>query len=109
MDAIKNGTIGPEDGNAMKVIQAITAIVGFFLPAVVAAAVLNRKPFKLLGFSSDIKLSQAGLVIFIILSGMIVSSSLAYFNNNIPIPASWKVNLMKWKMSITSRWRLLSA
>jgi CAAX protease family protein len=95
MDAIKNGMIGPEDSNAMKVIQTITAIVGFFIPAVVAAFVLNRKPFKLLGFSSDIKPAQAGLVILIILSGMIVSSSLAYLNNIIPVPASWKITFQE--------------
>lgn len=91
MDAINNGTIGPGDSNAMKVIQIITAVIGFLLPAVVAAWVLNKKPFNLLGFSPGIKPGQAGLVLLIILTGMVVSSSLAYFNENIPLSPSLKL------------------
>ena len=95
MEAIKQGLIGPEDSDAMKIMQALTAIFGFFVPAVLAAYVLNRKPFKLLGFPGNIKASQAGLVILIILSGMIVSASLAYFNERIPISDSWRIQFDK--------------
>lgn len=91
MEVFKTGKIGPEDGDAMKVIQVITAVVGFLFPAVVAAWVLNKKPFQLLGFSTGVKPAQAGLVLLIILTGMIVSSSLAYLNEHIPISPSWRL------------------
>ncbi|MEI9944033.1 MAG: CPBP family intramembrane glutamic endopeptidase [Chitinophagaceae bacterium] len=87
----------PAYANTMKVIQVINATVGFLLPAIVTAAILNRKPMALLGFSSNIKFNQAGLVIGITIFGLLVSSSLAYFNEQIPVPASWKITFDKWE------------
>jgi membrane protease YdiL (CAAX protease family) len=95
LKALRKSQIGPEDSLAMRLMQTITAIVGFFIPAVLAAYVLNRKPFKLLGFPGNIKPGQAALVILIMLSGMIVSASLAYFNERIPISGEWRVQFDK--------------
>lgn len=97
LDALRNGQIGPGDSNAMKVIQAITAIGGFFIPALITAALLNRKPLKLLGFSGPVKPSQAALVILIIGAALIVSTGLSYFNNHIPLPQDWKIKFDKWE------------
>jgi membrane protease YdiL (CAAX protease family) len=47
---------------------------------------------KLLGFSStDIKLSQVGLVILLIGTSLLVATSLSYLTNNTPIPDGWKI------------------
>jgi hypothetical protein len=70
-----NGMSNPAYSNAAKVLQSIQAVFGFFVPAVVTASLLNRKPLKLLGFSSNIKLSQAGLVVLIMGASLIVSAS----------------------------------
>jgi membrane protease YdiL (CAAX protease family) len=91
--------VNPDPGyaNIMKVMQAIIALVGFFIPAVVTAAVLNRKPMRLLGFSSRIKAEQAGLVVLIIGVSLIVSTSFSWFNYHIPIPDTWKIRFNQWE------------
>lgn len=80
----------PAYADAYKVIQVIAAIVGFFLPAVLAAYLLNRKPMKLIGFSGKIQGMQLLLVIMIVFFGLMVSTSLSWFNSNLPIPNEWK-------------------
>jgi membrane protease YdiL (CAAX protease family) len=89
----------PAFGDAAKVFQTITAIFGFFLPAFVTAAILNRKPLKLLGYSHKIKISLFGWVVLIMFASVIVSSSLSYFNNIIPLPENWKTMFTKWENS----------
>jgi uncharacterized protein len=84
-------TFAPEDSNALKIIQAISVVVGLFLPAILTAFVLNRKPIKLLGFSTQgIKLSQVGLVILLLGASLLVSTSLSYLTTILPLPASWR-------------------
>ena len=85
----------PANSNAVKIIQCITAFVGFFLPAVIAAYLLNRKPMKLLGYSPDIKLRQIGLVILIMCVALLVSAGLSYLNEKIPVDPSWKLKFDK--------------
>src|SRR6185436_16232311 len=63
----------PANSDAIKVIQCITAIIGFLLPAIVTAWMLNRKPMKLMGFSYRINLKQAGLVCGIMFAALFVS------------------------------------
>jgi uncharacterized protein len=90
--AIKQGSSNPAYSNLMKIIQAITAIIGFFLPTLITAAMLNRRPMKLLGFAStNIKISQVILVILLIGAALLVATSLSYITNNTPIPDSWKI------------------
>jgi membrane protease YdiL (CAAX protease family) len=89
----------PAYGDAAKIFQTITAIFGFFLPAFVTAAILNRKPLKLLGYSGNIKISLFGWVVLIMFASVIVSSSLSYFNNIIPLPENWKTMFTKWENS----------
>jgi len=89
---MKKGMSDPANSDFMKIIQILTAIIGFFVPTVVTAALLNRRPMKLLGFSStDIKLSQVGLVILLIGASLLVATSLSYLTNNTPIPNGWKI------------------
>ncbi len=80
----------PAYADAFKVIQVITAVVGFFLPAVLAAFLLNKKPLKLIGYTGRPRLSQVLLVFFIVVFGLLVSTGLSYFNSHLPIPAEWK-------------------
>lgn len=80
----------PANANAFKVIQIITAVVGFFLPTILTAVLLNKKPMKLLGYSKNIKWNQVALVIAIMVVGLFVSSGLSYFNDRVPVPHDWK-------------------
>ncbi|HYM94424.1 MAG TPA: type II CAAX endopeptidase family protein, partial [Chitinophagaceae bacterium] len=82
----------PAYSDAAKVIQVITAVIGFFLPAVLTAFLLNRKPMKLLGYSGTVRLNQAALVILIMFFGLFVSTAFSYINSHLPIPAEWKAS-----------------
>lgn len=89
---MQKGMSDPANSDIMKFIQAVTAIIGFFIPTLITAALLNRRPIKLLGFSSrDIKPSQVGLVILLIGASLLVATSLSHITNNIPIPQGWKI------------------
>lgn len=89
---MQKGMSDPANSDTMKVIQSLTAIIGFFIPTVVTAALLNRRPIKLLGFTStDIKLSQVGLVILLVGVSLVVATSLSYLTNSTPIPDNWKI------------------
>jgi membrane protease YdiL (CAAX protease family) len=85
----------PAYADVMKLLQVITAVVGFFLPAVVTAALLNRKPLKLLGLAEAGSPQQAGVVILIIGASLAVATGLSYINAHIPIPANWRIEFIK--------------
>jgi hypothetical protein len=87
----------PAYANAMKIIQVITAIVGFLLPTLLTAFLLNRKPMRLLGYSGKVRWSQAGLVLAIMIAGLFVSGGLSYFNDHLPIPHNWKETFDRWE------------
>jgi len=78
------------DGNPLRVMHVSNMLIGFLLPAVVTAYLLHRRPVELLGFTGRIKREQVGLMVLILGVTLIVSTSLAYFNNHLPISASWR-------------------
>ncbi len=84
-ESFTDGMTNPEYANAFKVIQSITAVLSYLLPAVLTAWLLNRRPWNLLGFSGQVKPGETALTIIIILVGLVVSTSLAYFNELIPL------------------------
>jgi len=93
---MQKGMSNPAYSDVMKIIQTLTAIIGFFIPTVVAAIFLNRRPLKLLGFSpANIKLSQVGLVILLIGASLMVATSLSHLTNSTPIPEAWKIRFDK--------------
>ncbi len=85
----------PANSNAFKVIQSITAIVGFLLPAILTASLLNRKPFKLIGFSGKITWKQVGIVFAIVIAALFVSGFFSYVNEKIPISEFWRLKFEK--------------
>ena len=87
-----NNLKNPAYSDVMKIIQAMTAILGFFVPTVVVAAMLYRWPLKLLGFSGPpVTIRQIVLVVLLIGASLLVATSLSYLTNNTPIPDAWKV------------------
>ena len=87
----------PAYRNAIKVIQTITTVIGFFLPALFTAMLLNRKPMNLLGFKGRINGNQLGLVLLIVISSLLVSASLSYMNELIPISEKLRTLFDKWE------------
>lgn len=91
------------DANALRMMQGVTTLIGFFLPAVAAAFVLHRRPMKLLGLTGNIKREQVGLVVLIVGTSLIVSTSFSYFNNHLPIPDSWKTDFEQLETNYNER------
>lgn len=85
----------PANATALKIIQSINAIIGFFLPAVVTASLLNRRPMNLIGFKKEISWRQVGLVFAIVFIALFVSGFLSFINDKIPISTSWRIKFDK--------------
>ena len=93
----------PAYSNAFKVIQSITAIVGFLLPAILTAFLLNRKPFKLIGFPGRISWKQIGLICAIVFVALIVSGFFSYINEHLPISQSLKLKFERMEDDYNSQ------
>ncbi len=87
---MEKGMTDPANSDALKIIQGLTAVVGFLLPALVTAGVMNRRPAQLLGFNPRINFRQISLVLAIMITALFVSAGLGYLNENIPIDPAWK-------------------
>ena len=107
---MEEGLSDPANSNVMKVIQSITAVIGFFIPAFIAATLLNRKPVTIIGlFYSGNKAEPGGAwSVLLVGSALFVSSSLSYFNNHIPIPEAWKIRFDKMELEYNTRCQQLS-
>ena len=101
---LQKGLSDPANSDVMKIIQSITAVFGFFIPTFIAATLLNKKPVQLLGFSAaGIKLNQVVLAVLLVGSALLVSSSLSYFTNHIPIPEVWKIRFDKMELEYNTQ------
>lgn len=76
----------PENINAVRVIQVVSTAVTFFLPAFFTAMIINRRPVKLLGFTTQFNYRQLLLALGIMFGAAITAASLAELNELIPIP-----------------------
>lgn len=92
---MEKGMNDPANSSAIKIIQCITAIVGFLLPAIFTAFMLNRKPMNLLGFTKKINWKQIGIVCAIMVTALFVSAFLSYVNERMPISGSLKLRFDK--------------
>ena len=82
----------PSKAGLLRAIQVGSVLLGMFLPAVAVAAILNRKPFQLLGYQRSISIKQIGLVILIIFASLVVAVALGHLNRQIPVPQDWRAN-----------------
>ncbi|MBL7745710.1 MAG: CPBP family intramembrane metalloprotease [Chitinophagaceae bacterium] len=93
-DQYIKGMADPAYSTVYKIMQLVS-MLGFFIPAIVVAWLINRQPFTLLGFSSHATLKQAGLVCLITAAAIFVGGALSYVNHLIPVPADWRVTFDK--------------
>ena len=87
---MEEGMNDPANSNAVKIIQAISVLLGFLLPAFFTSYLLNRKPLRLMGFRQPVNIKQIGLVLLIMFLSLFVAGALGYFNTRIPIPEGWR-------------------
>ncbi|MEP7373687.1 MAG: CPBP family intramembrane glutamic endopeptidase [Chitinophagaceae bacterium] len=90
------GMNDPANSDVMKIIQSLTATIGFFVPTILTATLLNKRPIKLLGFSArGISMSQVAVVLLIVGASLMVATSLSHLTNITPIPGAWKIRFDK--------------
>jgi CAAX protease family protein len=85
----------PAYSNAFKLMQSVSTLFGFLIPAIVTATLLSRKPYNLLGFNKDVQGKQIGVVFAIMFLALFISTSFGYFNQHIPVSPSWKITFQK--------------
>lgn len=79
------------------VIQAISTLFIFFIPAVGFAAICYHKAGKFLGTVMPINSKQVVWVLAILVLVFPVGGALAEINKMIPIPDSWAVRFKQWE------------
>lgn len=92
---IRQDTTHPQHNTVIRISQMLTSVVGFFVPALVTARLLNRKPIKLLGFKGKPTWEQVFYTIFIIAVALFAASAFAYFTQHIPLPDSLQTTFDK--------------
>ncbi len=75
----------PAYTNALRALQLVSTFFIFFLPAVIMAYILNKKPFRLLGFNFYFSPKQIGMVVLIMLASLPLVGALGELNKMIPI------------------------
>ncbi len=80
----------PSKAGLLRFIQVASVVLGMFLPAVVTAYILNRRPFQLLGYRERVSIPQVGLVILIVFVSFLVAIAFGYFNRLIPVSPEWQ-------------------
>lgn len=78
----------PEYVNVSRFLNTFASFLIFFLPSVVLARVMNKRPFAQLGFNNNISGQQVLQVLVITFVSIIFSGSLGQLNEWIPLPAS---------------------
>jgi membrane protease YdiL (CAAX protease family) len=74
--------------NALRVMQVLSTFFIFFLPAVITAMILNKKPFRFLGFNYYFSSRQVVLVILLMLAALPLVGALGELNKLIPVGKS---------------------
>jgi membrane protease YdiL (CAAX protease family) len=74
--------------NAMRVMQLVATLFVFFIPAVITAMVLNKKPYRFLGFNFWFSRKQVIMTMLIMLAALPLVGALGELNKMIPLTKS---------------------
>jgi uncharacterized protein len=91
------------DSWAYKIMQGLNQVLGYFLPTLIVAFTLNRRPLELLGYKPGFNLRQGGMVLFIMIMALIASGGLSYVNHVIPIPEVWRILFDKLELDYSKQ------
>lgn len=75
----------PAYKDMLRWIQVVSTFFTFFMPALIVAYYLSKKPFTFLGFNGFISKKQYGYTVLIILSALPLSAALGEVNEMIPL------------------------
>ena len=95
LDSISKTLLNPANVKAMMVMQIISTVAMFFIPAFLFALIAYKKPLKYLKFNGNISLKQLGLVVLIACMALLVGGALGDLNERIPIPKHLRESFQK--------------
>ena len=90
MAEMQHSMSDPSFVNEVRVTQTILTLFMFFVPALLAAYILNKKPFQFLGFGKHLTWRTVGLGMIIMITTILLAGSLATLNEMIPVSAQMK-------------------
>ncbi len=80
----------PANVDAVKMMQVVSTIIIFFVPAIITARIASKKPFERLSFKKGLHLNRAIVAILIMLCALPFVGFLAEINKAYPITVSAK-------------------
>jgi membrane protease YdiL (CAAX protease family) len=82
--------LDPHYANALRIMQLVSTLFLFFLPAWAAIRILHRSPMRFMGFHEGRDLRMAGLVVLVMAACLPMVGSLSELNRMIPVPSSFQ-------------------
>jgi uncharacterized protein len=95
VSSFEKDMLNPAFTNAARIMQMVSALFMFFLPAVITARLMNPSPFKYLGYKNGFNVRQFVLVIAIIIICMPLVAALGELNQAIPLTKSLEAYFKK--------------
>ena len=89
--------------NAARMMQMVSVLIMFFVPALVTARLLSRKPFRYLGFSEGFDVKQLLLVVAITMFCFPLVGALGELNQAIPLSKSLRDYFQKLEDNYNSQ------
>jgi len=77
-----------ENANLSRAIQFISTFFAMALPAIIFSRILNRKPFRYIGFNKAISGKQVFILIVIVIIALTLGAALSELNEMIPLSKS---------------------
>lgn len=87
---ISQDMLDPHYANALRIMQLVSSLFLFFLPAWGAIRILHRSPLHFLGFHEGRDLRMAGLVVLLMAACIPLVDTLTELNRAIPVPSSYR-------------------
>ncbi len=81
--------LDPKNIQISRIVQVISTLVLFALPAFLFAVIINKKPFRYLGFATHSNARQFYLVLLLVIAALFAQSIISQLNEMIPISKHW--------------------
>lgn len=82
--------LDPKNVQVARVVQIVSTLVLFAVPALLFAVIVNKQPFRYLGFATHSNFRQFYLVLLIAIAALFSQSILSQLNEWIPISKHWE-------------------
>ncbi len=100
--------LNPANINALKMIQVVSTLFVFFIPAVLTARIVTRMPFAHLGFRKSVKLNRAAITVMLMFCALPLVGFLAEVNKIIPITAAMRKTFDAMESSYSEQVKLIA-